>query len=151
DRDLVGVCDVISDFRIRLAVERGYPVYAVNAEAADAMGAENIPVAGLLEDLLAEVDVIVDCTPKKIGAQNRTVYQQHGVKSIWQGGEEHDVAGYSFVAQVNYAGAVGRDSARVVSCNTTALSRISHALHRHGWVRRVRAVLFRRATDPWES
>lgn len=151
DMELVGVCDVISDFRIRLAVERGYPVYAVNAEAADAMGAENIPVAGLLEDLLAEVDVIVDCTPKKIGAQNRTVYQQHGVKSIWQGGEKHDVAGYSFVAQVNYAGAVGRDSARVVSCNTTALSRISHALHRHGWVRRVRAVLFRRATDPWES
>src|SRR5690606_30694223 len=63
DMELVGVCDVISDFRIRLAVERGYPVYAVNAEAADAMGAENIPVAGLLEDLLAEVDVIVDCTP----------------------------------------------------------------------------------------
>jgi glyceraldehyde-3-phosphate dehydrogenase (NAD(P)) len=55
------------------------------------------------------------------------------------------------VAQVNYAGALDRDSARVVSCNTTALSRISHALHRHGWIRRVRAVLFRRATDPWES
>src|SRR5699024_6022660 len=63
----------------------------------------------------------------------------------------HEVSGYSFVAQVNYAGALGRDSARVVSCNTTGLSRISHALHRHGWVKRGRAVLLRRAADPWES
>src|SRR5690606_39750331 len=142
DRDMVGVSDVISDFGIRLAVERGYPVDAANAEAADAMGSENIPVAGLLEDLLAEVDVIVDCTPKKIGAQNRTVYQQHGVKSIWQGGEKHDVAGYSFVAQGTYAGAVGRDSARVAPGHPPAPSRISHALHRHGGVTRGRAVRF---------
>ena len=73
------------------------------------------------------------------------------MKSIWQGGEKHDVAGYSFVAQVNYAGAIGRDSARVVSCNTTALSRVLHALHARGWVKRARAVLLRRGTDPWES
>ena len=151
DMELVGVCDVISDYRIRLAVERGYPVYAATSEAGEAMSAESIPLAGGLEDLLADVDVVVDCTPKKIGAQNRLMYQQRGLKSIWQGGEKHEVAGYSFVAQVNYAGALGRDSARVVSCNTTALSRISHALHRHGWVDRVRAVLFRRGTDPWES
>jgi glyceraldehyde-3-phosphate dehydrogenase (NAD(P)) len=26
-----------------------------------------------------------------------------------------------------------------------------HALHRHGWVKRARAVLLRRGTDPWES
>jgi glyceraldehyde-3-phosphate dehydrogenase (NAD(P)) len=55
------------------------------------------------------------------------------------------------VAQVNYAGAVGRQAARVVSCNTTALSRVLQALHRHGWVKRARAVLLRRGTDPWES
>ena len=73
------------------------------------------------------------------------------MKSIWQGGEKHELTGYSFVAQVNYAGAVGRDSARVVSCNTTALSRVLHALHRRGWVKRARAVPLRRATDPWES
>jgi glyceraldehyde-3-phosphate dehydrogenase (NAD(P)) len=38
-----------------------------------------------------------------------------------------------------------------VSCNTTALSRVLHALERRGWVKRARAVLLRRATDPWES
>ena len=151
DMELVGVADVITDYRIRVAVERGYPVYAATVEARAAMEAAGIPVAGTLEDLLTQVDVVADCTPKKIGAQNRPRYEAAGVKSIWQGGEKHEVAGYSFVAQVNYEGALGRDSARVVSCNTTALSRISHALHRHGWVKRVRAVLMRRATDPWES
>ena len=151
DMEVVGVADVITDYRIRLAVERGYPVYAATREARAAMEAAGTPVAGVLDDLLNEVDVVADCTPKKIGAQNRPRYAAARVKSIWQGGEKHDVAGYSFVAQVNYAGAIGRDSARVVSCNTTALSRIAYALHRHGWVKRVRAVLVRRATDPWES
>lgn len=151
DMELVGVADVVTDYRIRVAVEKGYPVYAATDEAAVAMEAGGIAVAGILDDLLEAVDVVADCSPKMIGAQNRSRYEAAGVKSIWQGGEKHEVAGYSFVAQVNYEGALGRDSARVVSCNTTGLSRITHALHRHGWVKRVRAVLMRRATDPWES
>ena len=110
-----------------------------------------IPVAGSLDDLLRQVDVVVDCSPKQIGAQNKARYQAAGVKAIWQGGEPHELAGYSFVAQANYAGAVGRDFARIVSCNTTALIRVLHALHGRGWVKRARAVLMRRATDPWES
>jgi len=97
------------------------------------------------------VDIVVDCSPKHIGAQNKARYRAAGVKAIWQGGEQHELAGYSFVAQVNYAGAVGLDFARIVSCNTTALSRVLYALHRRGWVKRARAVLMRRGTDPWES
>jgi len=151
DMTLVGIADVVSDYRIRVAVERGYPVYASDPGRRAEMEAAGIPVAGTLDDLLGQVDIVADCTPKKIGAQNRPRYQAAGVKSIWQGGEKHEVAGYSFVAQVNYAGALGRDSARVVSCNTTALSRVLYALHRHGWVKRARAVLLRRGTDPWES
>ena len=151
DMELGGVADVVSDHRIQVAVSRGYPVYASTAEGRAAMEAAGVPVAGSLDHLLAEVDVVVDCTPKKVGAENRERYRAAGVRSIWQGGEKHEVAGYSFVAQVNYAGALGRDSARVVSCNTTALCRVSHALHRRGWIKRVRAVLLRRATDPWES
>ncbi|HEU5173601.1 MAG TPA: type II glyceraldehyde-3-phosphate dehydrogenase [Gemmatimonadaceae bacterium] len=151
DMELVGVADVVSDYRIRVAVERGYAIFSAAEQARASMEAVGIPVAGTLDDLLSHADVVVDCTPKKVGAQNRPRYRTAGVKSIWQGGETHEVAGYSFVAQVNYAGAVGRDSARVVSCNTTALSRVLHALHRHGWVKRARAVLLRRGTDPWES
>ena len=151
DMTLVGVADVVSDYRVKVAAERGYSIFAATTDARAQMEAAGIPVAGALDDLLGQIDVVVDCTPKGVAAQNRERYRTSGVKVVWQGGEKHALAGYSFVAQVNYAGAVGRDSARVVSCNTTALSRVLHALHRHGWVKRARAVLLRRGTDPWES
>lgn len=151
DMELVGVADVVHDYRIRVAVERGYPVFASDPARRPEMEAAGIPVVGTLDDLLARAEIVVDCTPKRVGAANRERYQAAGVKAVWQGGEKHEVAGYSFVAQVNYAGALGRDSARVVSCNTTALSRVMGALHSRGWVKRARAVLLRRATDPWES
>ncbi|NIW37894.1 MAG: type II glyceraldehyde-3-phosphate dehydrogenase [Gemmatimonadetes bacterium] len=151
DMEVVGVADVVSDYRVRLAVERGYPVYCAAREKWPEMEAAGIPVAGTLDHLLAAADIVVDCAPKKLGAANKARYEDAGVKAIFQGGEKHELAGYSFVAQVNYEGAIGRHFARVVSCNTTALSRVAHALHRHGWIERVRAVLFRRGTDPWES
>lgn len=151
DMQLVGVADVVYDYRIRVAMERGYPIFASVPEKRSEMETAGILVAGSLEDLLREADIIVDCTPKGIGAKNKALYQAAGIKAIWQGGEKHELAGYSFVAQVNYAGALNRSYARVVSCNTTALSRVLHALHRHGWVKRARAVLLRRGTDPWES
>lgn len=151
DMALAGVADVTYDYRIRVAVERGYPVFASLPEKRPEMEAAGVPVAGTLADLLKQVDVVVDCTPKGIAAKNKEVYQQSGVKAIWQGGEQHDLTGYSFVAQINYAGALNRQFARVVSCNTTALCRVLHALHRHNWIKRARAVLLRRGTDPWES
>src|SRR6185437_161153 len=144
DMQLVGVADVVHDYRVKVAVERGYPIYASVAEKRTEMEAAGIPVAGSVDDLLRQVDIVVDCSPKHIGAQNKARYRAAGVKAIWQGGEQHELAGYSFVAQVNYAGAVGLDFARIVSCNTTALSRVLYALHRRGWVKRARAVLMRR-------
>lgn len=151
DMELVGVADVISDYRIGVAVERGYPVYASVAEKREEMKGAGVPVVGTLDDLLGQVEIVADCTPKRIGAQNKGRYEQAGVKAIFQGGEKHELAGYSFVAQVNYAGALNRQFARAVSCNTTALCRIMHALQQQGWVKRARAVILRRATDPWES
>lgn len=151
DMTLVGVADVGSDWRIRVAAERGYPIYASVAERRGEMEAAGIAVSGTLSDLLGEVDVVVDCTPKGIGAASKALYEAAGVKAIFQGGESHDLAGYSFVAQVNYHGAVDRQFTRVVSCNTTGVSRVLHALARHDWIDRARVVVLRRGTDPWES
>lgn len=151
DMDLVGVADVTHDYRIRVAAERGYPIYASTADARPRMEEENVPVEGTLDDLLGDAEIVVDCTPKGIGAKNAERYEAADVKAIFQGGEKHELTGFSFTAQVNYEGALDRDRARVVSCNTTALCRVLHALERNGWVKRARAVLLRRATDPWES
>ncbi len=151
DMELVGVSDVVTDYRIRVAAERGYALYASSPDAAPRMRDAGIPVEGTLDDLLPAADVVVDCTPKGIGAKNKERYEAAGVRAIFQGGEKHELAGLSFVAQVNYTEALDRRWARVVSCNTTALCRVLHALLRNGWIRRARAVLLRRATDPWES
>jgi glyceraldehyde-3-phosphate dehydrogenase (NAD(P)) len=151
DMELVGVADVASDWRVRVAVERGYSVFGSTPEAAEAMGAAGIPAAGALHDLLKQVDVVADATPKKIAAANLQRYRAAGVKSIFQGGEKHDLTGHSFVAQANYATAMGRDTTRVVSCNTTSIVRTLGALRAAGLLKRARGVLVRRATDPWES
>ncbi len=151
DMELVGVSDVVTDWRIKMAAHKGYSVYSSTPEAKEQMTKAGIEIIGTLEDLLKKVDVIVDATPKGIGAKNKLLYDQQKVKSIFQGGEKHELTGFSFVAQANYKEALGRDFVRCVSCNTTGLTRIVHALHQNGLVKKVRAVLFRRGTDPWES
>lgn len=151
DMELVGVADVVSDWRIKVAPEKGYPVFASTPEAVDQMRDAGIQVAGGLSDLLQRVDVIADATPKKVASSHLEPYRAARVKSIFQGGEKHSLTGHSFVAQANYSSAVGRDATRVVSCNTTSIVRTLGALKNAGLLKRARGVLIRRATDPWES
>ncbi|MBI5930562.1 MAG: type II glyceraldehyde-3-phosphate dehydrogenase [Chloroflexi bacterium] len=151
DMELVGVVDVVSDWRIKVATEKRYPVFAATVQAYNQMKAVGINVAGTLDELLAHVDIIADATPKKIAAANLEKYRVAGVKSIFQGGEKHSLTGHSFVAQANYETALGRDTTRVVSCNTTSIVRTLGALKSAGLLKKARGVLVRRATDPWES
>jgi len=153
DMKLVGVSDVVADWRVKLASLKGYTVYASLSEKVSEMRSGGVEVAGTLEDLLrvAEVDVVVDCTPAKIGARNKQLYEKYGVRAVFQGGEKHEVAGISFVAQRNYSEALGKQFVRVVSCNTTAICRVVGALHEKIGVRKARVAIVRRAVDVWES
>jgi len=72
DMRLAGIADIVFDYRTRVAVERGYPVYAAMPERRGEMAAAGIPVAGTLDDLLRQADVVVDCTPKRIAGQTGT-------------------------------------------------------------------------------
>ena len=151
DMELVGVADVVSDYRVKTAVGLGIPVFASLADKASEMRAADIPIVGTLDDLLKRIDVMVDATPAGIGAKNLTLYRAAGVKAIYQGGEKHTLTGHSFVAQANYETALGRDATRVVSCNTTATVRTLGALKKAGLLKKARGVLIRRASDPWEA
>lgn len=151
DMELVGVADVVSDYRVKAAVILGLPVYASIAEKVKEMKDSGIPIAGNLDDLLKQIDVIVDCTPKGFGAKNLELYKKASVKAIYQGGEKHSLTGHSFVAQANYETALGLDATRVVSCNTTSTVRTLTALRNAGLLKKARGVLIRRATDPLES
>lgn len=151
DMDLAGVSDIATDWRLRVAMRRGFRLFSATPEQAEGMRHARLEIAGTLDDLLGRADVVVDCTPKRVAAGNVELYRRRGLKFILQGGEKHEVTGHSFVAEASYAGAVGRDSTRVVSCNTTAIVRTLTALKRAGLLARARGTLLRRATDPWES
>lgn len=151
DMELVGVSDIGTDWRPRMATHKGFRLYGAGAEHAQAMRDAGLNVAGILDELIGAADLVVDCTPKRVAAKNVALYRKRGVKFILQGGEKHDVTGHSFVAEANYASALGRDSTRVVSCNTTSTVRTLTALKQAGLLRRARGTLLRRATDPWES
>ena len=153
DMKLIGISDIVYDWRIKMAMTKGLPIYASLADKVNEMKRGGIDVEGTLEELLkkGEIDVIIDCTPAKIGAKNKPLYEKYGVKAIFQGGEKHEVAGYSFVAQRNYKGALGRQFIRVVSCNTTAICRVIGGLHEKLGVKKARVAIFRRAVDPWKS
>jgi len=150
DMKLVGVSDVVADWRIRMAAKRKIPIYCSQHERLDEMK-KGVEVAGNVGDLLNDIDVIVDCAPGKIGAKNKPLYEKAGVKAVFQGGEKHEVAGVSFVAQCNYNESFGKPMTRVVSCNTTALCRVLGALHKRHGLAKVRVVVVRRAVDVWES
>lgn len=151
DMELVGIADIGSDWRMRVVRHKGLPLYGATAEHAAEMRQAGLEPAGALDDLLSKVDLVVDCTPKRVAAQNVEVYRRRGVKFVLQGGEKHEAAGHSFVAESSYEAALGRAATRVVSCNTTSIVRTLTALKRAGLLRKARGTLLRRATDPWES
>lgn len=96
DMELVGVVDVIADWRARVAVSRSLPLFGAGPEHAETMRKAGLPVAGTLVDLLGQAEVLVDCTPKKVAALNVEKYHERGVKFILQGGEKHTTTGHSF-------------------------------------------------------
>lgn len=151
DMVLSGIADVATDWRVAAASAKGYRVHGATPDHSRAMEDAGLAVAGDLDDLLPDADIVVDCTPKKVAAGNIPRYRERGLRFIVQGGEEHAVTGHSFSAENNYVSALGRDATRVVSCNTTSVVRTLTALKRGGLLKRARGTLLRRATDPWES
>jgi len=151
DMKLIGIADIATDWRIKMAQKKNIPIYSSIPEKEEEMKKAGIETQGNIEDLIKKVDIIVDCTPKKIGAKNKEKYKKHNIKAIFQGGEKHETAGTSFVAQCNYQEAIGKQYVRVVSCNTTALCRVLGAIHKEIGIKKARAFIIRRATDPWKS
>ncbi|MGB9726036.1 MAG: type II glyceraldehyde-3-phosphate dehydrogenase [Fervidicoccaceae archaeon] len=154
DMAVAGIGDVSSDWRVKLATRKGYAVYAATPEAVQKMKSSNIQVEGTVEDLLKSggVDIVIDATPKDIGARNKeNLYKKYGVKAIFQGGEKANIADVSFVASRNYKKALGKQFIRVVSCNTTAISRVVGGFHEALGIKKARVTIIRRAVDVWES
>lgn len=147
DMEIVGISKTKPNFEAFVALNKGYPVYTP-AEKIKDMEKGGIQAAGNIEDMVQAADIVVDCTPGGLGATNKAMYEKAGVKAIWQGGEEHELAGCSFNAIANYEEALGRDFVRVVSCNTTGLCRVIYPIDQEFGIKKVRVTLMRRAADP---
>jgi glyceraldehyde-3-phosphate dehydrogenase (NAD(P)) len=150
ESSLEGIVKKNPDYAAFQALSKGFKIYVPSSEDAARFDEAGIPVAGTLEDLLGKVDVMVDATPGGVGVRYKPLYEKHGVKAIYQGGEKPDVAKISFSSLCNYNEALGVESARVVSCNTTGLLRVICSLHKSFGVRKVRATIVRRSADPKE-
>ncbi len=149
DMELVGVAKRSPTYEAEMAVEKGYPFYASSDKYLDGFEEKDIPIEGMLEDLLDEAEIIIDGTPKRSGY--KSVYEEAGVKAIWQGGEDHELTGLSFNSLANYEDALGADYLRVVSCNTTGLLRTLYPLYRDIGIEDCKAVMIRRGADPWDT
>ncbi|BDC35889.1 glyceraldehyde-3-phosphate dehydrogenase [Candidatus Methanoliparum sp. LAM-1] len=150
DMRVVGVVKTKPDFISKMAVKI-YKLYTTYPENIKEFKNKGIEVEGTIDNLLDDVDVVVDASPEGIGAKNKIMYERHGVKAIFQGGETHELTGVSFNAQSNYKDALYKDYVRVVSCNTTGLCRTLKVIDELAGIKKVNATIIRRATDPGDS
>jgi glyceraldehyde-3-phosphate dehydrogenase (NAD(P)) len=149
DMQLVGIAKQGPDYKAKLAIKRGFSVYT-SGDPKD-FDDSGVKLSGTLQDLLGKVDVMVDATPEGVGAENKAMYEKAGIKAVWEGGEEHSISNLSFNAYANYNSAIGARYVRVVSCNTTGLTRTLFPLQKEFGITSVNAVLVRRGADPSET
>jgi len=151
DMEVIGVTKTKPDFEAKMAIRKGFRLFCAIPENLKLFKSAGVEIEGTVHDLIEDVDIVIDCSPGKVGVQNKSMYEKAGVKAIFQGGEKKDVAELSFNALANYEKAIGKRFVRVVSCNTTGLVRVLYLLDKNFGVEKVRAVMIRRVVDPKED
>ena len=71
DMTLVGISDVAADWRMSIVTRKGFGLYGATGEHARGMAQAGLRVAGTLEELLPQVDVVVDCTRRSSAPRTR--------------------------------------------------------------------------------
>jgi glyceraldehyde-3-phosphate dehydrogenase (NAD(P)) len=153
DMELVGVVDIAPTLAVRALHESGmaYDLYLVDPTRKPQFDELGIPVTGAMDDLLEQIDVALDAAPGGIGAKNKVLYEKHGVKAIFQGGEKNEVADVFFHGYANYEKGIGQDFLKLTSCNTTGLIRAVDAIDRMVGVEKVAITIVRRVADPADT
>jgi len=153
DMQVVGVTKTRPSFGCDLAVRKGYPLFCTfdDADRIAAFATSGYDCKGGISDLLSLCDVVVDCSPGKVGSSNKEIYNAAGVKWIFQGGEKHEMTGLSYTSCANHEENLNAQGTRVVSCNTTGLARTLIPLMENCGDISVECTMIRRAADPGDS
>jgi glyceraldehyde-3-phosphate dehydrogenase (NAD(P)) len=150
DMKVVGVSKTKPDYESKMAVEKGYDLFIAIPNREKLFQDAGIEISGTVDEMIDKADVVVDCTPGNIGSENLEKYKKAGVKAIYQGGESHDLTGLSFNSFANYNESFGMEYTRVVSCNTTGLTRSLKPVDDLAGIKKIRAVMVRRGGDPYQ-
>ncbi|ELY90233.1 glyceraldehyde-3-phosphate dehydrogenase [Natrialba hulunbeirensis JCM 10989] len=151
DMEVLGVAKTRPNFEAETAIEKGFALYAAIEEREHLFEEAGLDIAGSVDELVADADIVVDATPSGIGAENKSLYEEYETPALYQGGEDADLVDMSFNARSNFEDAADADHVRVVSCNTTGLSRVIAPLREEYGVEKVRATLVRRGGDPGQT
>lgn len=151
DMKVVGVSKTTPDMTANIAEEQ-YGLYGVSNKNAESLDSAGLNTEGTLEDLTEQSDIIVDTSPSGHGEENKSIYEEKGTKAVFQGGEDSNVADQSYnsyVALDKNTDYTECDYLRVVSCNTTGISRLASSIE--SGIQWIQATLIRRAADPNED
>ena len=148
---VIGVGKYSPDGRVSEATSNGLAVY-VPEEKIERFG--GMGVAGTIESVLDECDLVIDASPGGRGYTNKkSLYEPNGLKAIYQGGEsvsgERAVSDLLFNSRANYDEALYKDHVMQGSCNVTGMGRILEPLRERFGDRLVRfdVTLIRRWAD----
>ncbi len=150
DMELAGVADIAPTLPVRAMHEDGMPyaLYLGEGGNPSKFAEYGIPVAGTMDELLDEADIVLDATPRGAGARNRKLYERKGIKAIFQGGERNSVAEALFHSGANYGACVGLSYLKITSCSTTGLVRAADCLDAAFGLEKLSFTIIRCAADP---
>jgi len=153
DMELVGVVDIAPSLPVRALQEsgRGYPFYCGVRENLQKLKDAGISVAGLIEELLEQVDMVIDATSPGVGARNRELYEKFKVKATFQAGEKHKAGDTLFNPCHNFDKCKGQSYVEMLSCNTTAIARLARLIEKNFGLKRMLCLIVRRAGDISET
>jgi len=127
---VIGVGKYSPDENVADAISKGLAVYVPekNQELF-----KNLEIAGTIESVLDNCDLVIDASPGGLGYVNKkTLYEPKGILAIYQGGEtiygEKAVSDLLFNSRVNYQHAFDKKHVMQGSCNVTGMGRILQPL-----------------------
>ena len=127
---ILGIGKHSPDTKVDEAVSNGFQVYVPKSKEDDF---KKFTIAGNIENILDECDLVIDAAPSGVGFKNKMdLYEPKNLMAIYQGGEsiigENAVSNLLFNSRVNYLDAFEKRHVMQGSCNVTGMGRILEPL-----------------------
>jgi len=148
---ILGIGKHSPDTKVDEAVSNGFQVYVPKSKEGDF---KKFTIAGNIENILDECDLVIDAAPSGVGFKNKMdLYEPKNLMAIYQGGEsiigENAVSDLLFNSRVNYLDAFEKRHVMQGSCNVTGMGKILEPLRKKygSKIKRFDVTLVRRWAD----